>query len=71
MNSYEKYRKMVEKEVNEFPMFHAFNDEQFFKGMEKVGLRPGVKTDFKKIWIGWIKFKAINIKEKNGFVVFR
>lgn len=52
MNSYEKYRKMVEKEVNEFPMFHAFNDEQFYKGMEKVGLRPEVKADFKKICNG-------------------
>lgn len=52
MNSYEKYKKMVEKEVNEFPMFHAFNDEQFYKGMEKVGLRHGVKTDFKKICNG-------------------
>jgi len=38
MNSYLELKEKHQKEVNEFPMFFAFNDKQFKEGMKKFGL---------------------------------
>jgi hypothetical protein len=38
MNMYRELRKKQEQELNNFPMFFAFNNEQFIKGMHKLGL---------------------------------
>lgn len=45
-NLYVELKKQHEKEINEFPMFFAFSDERFYKGMEKLGLN---KDDTDKI----------------------
>lgn len=38
MNKYTELKKRHQKEVNDFPMFFAFNDKQFEEGMLKFGL---------------------------------
>lgn len=38
MNKYRELRERHQKEFNEFPMFYAFSEEQFEKGMAKLGL---------------------------------
>lgn len=40
MNAYEELQTRHQKEVNEFPCFFAFSDEQFKEGMKSLGLRP-------------------------------
>jgi hypothetical protein len=40
MNAYLVLKDKHQKEVNEFPFFFAFSEEQFNKGMEKFGLKP-------------------------------
>ena len=40
MNSYLELMKKQETERNNFPMFFAFNKEQFEEGMRKLGLEP-------------------------------
>lgn len=47
MNKYRALRDKQQKEVNEFPFMFAFNQEQFNKGMQKLGLEP---TDTDKIY---------------------
>ena len=47
MNKYTELKNKHQKEVNEFPFIFAFNQEQFNKGMEKLGLKP---TDTDKIY---------------------
>lgn len=47
MNAYRELRDRQQKEVNDFPMFFAFNDKQFEEGMRKLGLEP---TDTDKIY---------------------
>lgn len=47
MNKYRTLRDRQQKEFNEFPMFFAFNDQQFDEGMRKLGLKP---TDTDKIY---------------------
>ena len=44
MNEYTKMKDRIQKEVNNFPMFFAFNNKQFTEGMEKLGLKPN-ETD--------------------------
>jgi len=48
MNKYLELRKGHREEVENFPMFFAFNAEQFIKGMKKFGLDP--KEDKNKIY---------------------
>lgn len=36
-NLYREYTEKRQKEVNDFPMFFAFNDKQFEEGMQKLG----------------------------------
>lgn len=38
--TYIEMRQRQQKEVNDFPCFFAFSDEQFNKGMENLGLKP-------------------------------
>ena len=45
-NLYHEMRMRQQKEVNDFPLFAAFNDEQFRKGMRSLGLDP---SETKKI----------------------
>lgn len=40
MNAYKALKDKHQKEVNEFPMFFAFSNEQFDEGMKKLGLDP-------------------------------
>lgn len=47
MNRYREMKQRHQKEVNEFPMFFAFNQKQFDEGMRSLGLEP---TDTKKIY---------------------
>lgn len=37
-NKYRELKTQQQKEVNEFPFFFAFNDEQFIEGMKRFGL---------------------------------
>ena len=47
MNKYREMKARQSKEINSFPMFFAFNNEQFAEGMRKLGLEP---TDTDKIY---------------------
>lgn len=38
MNKYYAMKQRHEKEINSFPMFSAFNEKQFARGMKKLGL---------------------------------
>ena len=40
MNAYLQLKEKQQKEVDNFPMFFAFSDDQFKRGMEKIGLTP-------------------------------
>lgn len=40
MNAYRKLKQQHQQEVNDFPMFFAFNQNQFDEGMKKLGLEP-------------------------------
>jgi len=40
VNAYRELKDGHQKEVNEFPFFFAFSDEQFNKGMAGFGLKP-------------------------------
>lgn len=40
MNKYSELRERQQKEINDFPMFFAFNNKQFEEGMLKLGLKP-------------------------------
>ena len=46
MNRYLEMKKKHSDQLNSFPMFFAFNQQQFDEGMRKLGLR---ETDFDKI----------------------
>jgi hypothetical protein len=41
MNTYLELKNKQQKEVNEFPMFFAFNQKQFEEGMKRFGLEAG------------------------------
>lgn len=47
MNAYLTLKNKHQDEVNAFPMFFAFNKDQFEEGMKKLGLEP---TDTDKIY---------------------
>ena len=49
MNAYKEMKDKHGKEVNDFPMFFAFSQDQFAEGMKTLGLEP---TDTDKI-IRW------------------
>lgn len=37
MMTYQEYKKIQEKQIDALPLFWAFNNEQFTKGMAKIG----------------------------------
>ena len=39
-NQYQELRNRQQEEVNAFPMFFAFDQQQFAEGMRRLGLRP-------------------------------
>lgn len=47
MNEYRAMRDKHQEEVNAFPMFFAFSNQQFEEGMKKLGLKP---TDTKQLY---------------------
>jgi len=47
--TYQELRDKNQKEFNEFPCFFAFSNDQFYKGMEKMGLDP---KDTDKVYKG-------------------
>lgn len=47
MNRYKELKDKHQQEVNSFPMMFAFSQEQFDKGMKKLGLEP---SDTDKIY---------------------
>jgi len=47
MNTYTVLKEKQQKEVNSFPMFFSFNNQQFEEGMKKLGLES---TDTDKIY---------------------
>lgn len=52
MSSYTELMKRHQEEVNAFPMFFAFSDEQFVKGMRKLGLQPSETDKVYRTWTG-------------------
>ena len=54
MNAYLEMQIRHQKEMDAFPMFAAFNQQQFEEGMKKLGLKP---TDTKSVQsIGYSMF---------------
>ena len=49
MNDYKKMKEKHQKEINEFPMFFAFNNKQFDEGMKKLGLDPSEEDKIYKL----------------------
>lgn len=49
MNDYKKMKDKHQKEINEFPMFFAFNNKQFDEGMKKLGLDPSEEHKIYKL----------------------
>lgn len=39
-NQYKALKEKHQQEINDFPMFFAFNQQQFVEGMAKLGLKP-------------------------------
>ena len=39
-NQYQELRDRQQEEVNAFPLFFAFDKQQFAEGMSRLGLRP-------------------------------
>ena len=51
MNKYKILKEKQQKEINDFPMFFAFNQQQFDEGMQSLGLKPGDTAAINKIGI--------------------
>ena len=49
MNDYKKMKEKHQQEINEFPMFFAFNNKQFDDGMKKLGLDPSEEDEIYKL----------------------
>ena len=50
MNKYKQLKDRQQKELNEFPMFFAFNQQQFNEGMIKLSLQPHETDQIIPIW---------------------
>jgi hypothetical protein len=42
--TYQEYRETQSKQISDFPIFWAFNNDQFKQGIEKVGATPDNKV---------------------------
>ena len=49
MNEYRIMKNRQQKEVDEFPLFFAFNQQQFDEGMRKFGLQPNETNKIYKL----------------------
>ena len=70
-NKYDELKKQHSKEFNEFPIFFAFDENQFKEGMQKLGLTENDKDKVVSIGFGGIirktdveAFKGMNIRHK-------
>lgn len=70
MNAYKEMKDRHGKEVNDFPMFFAFSNEQFAEGMAKFGLEPEDKDQICSTGYGGFIRKADNQKWNDMFVRF-
>jgi hypothetical protein len=49
MNRYLELKEKQKKEINDFPMFFAFNKAQFEEGMRRLGLEPDSRSAIIKL----------------------
>lgn len=68
MNTYKEMKDRHGKEVNDFPMFYAFSNEQFDEGMKKLGLGPDDKDQICSTGYGGFIKKADSQKWNDMFV---
>jgi len=61
MNKYKELKNKIEKEINNFPMFFAFNPRQFTKGLEKFRLTRKDTSQLLKIGGGGFIKKSDSI----------
>lgn len=67
MNSYLKLKEKRQKEINDFPMFFAFNEKQFNEGMKKIGLNVNDKNKIYSVGMGGFIRKKDSKKLTNLF----
>lgn len=70
MNAYKEMKDRHGKEVNDFPMFFAFSNEQFDEGMKKLGLEPDDKDQICSTGYGGFIKKADSKKYNEMFIRF-
>lgn len=82
MVKYEKFKKMQEALVSEFPQFFAFSEEQFEEGLKKLNvkredvlstrfggfIRRSDKEAYKLLWLTIGKQEDEFLKDKKNFV---
>ena len=68
MNAYKEMKDRHSKELNEFPMFFAFSQEQFDEGMKKFGLDPSAKDQICSTGFGGFIKKSDSEKLNEMFV---
>lgn len=71
---YRELKRKHEKEINDFPMMFAFDNKQFIKGMEKLGLKEDDTDKICSIGLGGYvkkddvgKLKDLINKQKEEF----
>lgn len=67
MNMYRELKEKQQKEVNDFPMFFAFSNEQFNEGMKKLGLEPTETDKIYSLGMGGYYRKTDSSKLKDLF----
>ena len=65
MNIYKTMKDHHQNEINNFPMFFAFNQEQFNEGMESLGLNPNETNKISSIGAGGYIRKTDSEKLRN------
>lgn len=62
MNVYKQLKNKQQSDINEFPMFFAFNNDQLYEGLTKLGLK---KDDTDKIikTVGGAYIKKTDLKD--------
>jgi hypothetical protein len=56
--SYRALRERQQKDINKFPMFWAFSDEQFVEGMRRLGLEPEQTSEICRMPAGGFSRKS-------------
>ena len=70
-NQYQEMRNRQQAEVNAFPMFFAFNKQQFAEGMRKLGLSPSDTRQVCRIFGGGYCRKSDVAKLNEMFIRHR